>query len=116
MSKSKKNIKWEPTLMNKHPDTIISSDYPRWKHFIPSYELQEKRPDMANLLGMEYARIWKKERDLLMPEIEKKEKKPFPKVVLAKNPNKKKEGTDKPLFKMKKFENVPSKTDSKRKK
>lgn len=57
-------MKYEPTSMLKHPDTILSSDYPHVKVFIPSYERRCEKPNIFYLLSMEYQRIWMKEKEV----------------------------------------------------
>lgn len=38
MKKRKNEVRWEPTAMLKHPDSIISSDYTNFKPLSFKYE------------------------------------------------------------------------------
>lgn len=102
---------WSKAYMVVPKDHILSHKYIKEKPFIPSYENQEC-VNLNWLLGYEYHRIWKREAAEFLKqrgkiEIAKKPKLP----TFPKKPKKEEKKKD---FKMKKFENVPGRTDHKR--
>lgn len=60
---AKKSTKIDQTLSCARRDFFQSSDYSSVKAFVPSYERKCEEPNMAYIMSMEYARIWKEEKD-----------------------------------------------------
>lgn len=50
-----------PALPLRRPDTLLSSDFVSVEPFVPSYERCNGKPNMFDLIAMEYGRIWAKE-------------------------------------------------------
>lgn len=102
---------WSKAYMVVPRDHIKSHKYINAKPFIPSYENQEC-VNLNWLLGYEYHRIWKREVCEFLKIRAKGEIKP--KAKRPTFPKKPKKDETKKDFKMKKFENIPCRTDHKR--
>lgn len=50
-----------PALPLRRPDTLLSSDFAFVEPFVPSYERRNEKPNMFDLIAMEYGRVWAKE-------------------------------------------------------
>lgn len=66
-----------PALPLRHPDTLISSDFAFAEPFVPSYERRNEKPNMFDLIAMEYGRMWADEMAVytkrqLFGDVEKK--------------------------------------------
>jgi len=58
-----KKLSFERTVMLKHRDNLVSSDYNDVHPFIPSYDTRCEKPNVFYLLSNEYQRIWEREKN-----------------------------------------------------
>ncbi|XP_049827087.1 uncharacterized protein LOC126266693 isoform X2 [Schistocerca gregaria] len=106
-------VKWEPAKPLRRPDFIQSSEFGHRKHFYPTYE--QDPVDMFYLIGMEYQRIWARERTAWEEQYY-----PIPterkvlKIRAVKKPKTAAKKAQPAPFKMKKFQNIPARTDHQR--
>lgn len=61
--KPKTRETFKPVLPIRHPDTLISSDYSLRHPFVPSYQRKDEKPDMHNIMTMEYQKMWINEKN-----------------------------------------------------
>lgn len=61
--KPKPRDTFKPVLPIRRPDTLISSDYSLRRPFVPSYQRKDEKPDMHNIMTMEYQKMWMNEKN-----------------------------------------------------
>ncbi|CAH1390953.1 unnamed protein product [Nezara viridula] len=109
---------WEPAVSAKRPDYITSSDHPTARVFSQFQELEKEKDNMFLLLSMEYGKRWREARDSLSKEANvihlMENDFLFRRYVIRGLLLKKKRNEKVTLFKMKRFENIPSRVQSRR--